>query len=199
MRSERSSRQGRRTRRAGTLLFSTIARVFRFALVFSLFAAPVRAQERRAVVVGTIGGAGLGHADSEQGNAPIFGSAVGFHLTACLVVEGDVDPPTSATMFGRDHHDFTETTFTGNLLFRSTPHGTPTSSPVVAQTCSGRTPMSTIRSFGSTEPKRSDSTRRIWRRVGHLESNGDQDEGVRGSAEDSTGSWGRGQGLGYRF
>ena len=103
------------------MVFSMTARVFRFALVFCLVAAPVRAQERRAVVAGSIGGAGLGHADSEQGNAPIFGGAVGFHLTPRLVVEGDVHTARVSHVFGRDHHDFTETTFTGSLLFRSTP------------------------------------------------------------------------------
>ena len=105
------------------MAFSKIPRVCRFALVFSLFAAPVWAQERRAVVVGTIGGASLGHADSEQGNAPIFGGAVGFHLTARLVVEGDVHTARVSHVFGRDHHNFTQTTFTGSLLFRSTPDG----------------------------------------------------------------------------
>ena len=105
------------------MVFSMIARGFRFALVVSLFAAPVWAQERRAVVVGTIGGASLGHADSEQGNAPIFGGAVGLHLTPRLVVEGDVHTARVSHVFGRDHHDFTETTFTGSLLFRSTPDG----------------------------------------------------------------------------
>jgi hypothetical protein len=101
----------------------SIARVVGFALVFSLFTAPVWAQKRRAVIVGTIGGAGVGHADSEQGNAPIFGGGVAFHLTACLVVEGDVHAAHVSHVFGRDHHDFTETTFTGSLLFRSTPDG----------------------------------------------------------------------------
>ena len=105
------------------MVCSMIAGVFRVAVVFCLFAAPVRAQERRAVLVGTIGGAGLGHADSEQGKAPIFGGAVGFHLTPRLVVEGDVHTARVSHVFGRDHHDFTETTFTGSLLFRSTPDG----------------------------------------------------------------------------
>jgi hypothetical protein len=105
------------------MVFSMIARVCRFALVFSLFAASVWAQEPRAVVIGTIGGAGLGHADSEQGNAPIFGGAVGFHLTARLVVEGDVHTAHVSHVFGRDHHNFSETTVTGSLLFRSTPDG----------------------------------------------------------------------------
>lgn len=100
-----------------------IARLFRLALVVSLSAAPVWAQERRVVVVGTIGGAELGHADSKQGNAPMFGGGVGFHLTARLVVDGDVHTARVSHVFGRDHHDFTETTFTGSLLFRSTPDG----------------------------------------------------------------------------
>ena len=100
-----------------------IARAFRIALVSSLFAAPASAQERRAVVVGTVGGAGLGHADSEQGTAPMFGAAVGRRLTARLAVEGDVHVAHVSHVFGRDHHDFTETTLTGSLLFRSTPDG----------------------------------------------------------------------------
>jgi hypothetical protein len=99
------------------------ARFFRFALAFSLLAAPVWAQEHRAVVVGTIGGAGLGHADSEQGNAAIFGGTFGFHLAARFVVEGDVHTALVSHVFGREHHTFTETTFTGSLLFRSTPDG----------------------------------------------------------------------------
>jgi hypothetical protein len=100
-----------------------MAKGFRFALVLSLFAAPVLAQERRAVVVGSIGGASIGHADSEQGNAPIVGGGVGFHVTPRLLVEGDVQTASVSNVFGRDHHDFTETTLTGSVLFRSTPDG----------------------------------------------------------------------------
>lgn len=100
-----------------------IPRNFRFALLVCLFAAPVWAQERRAIVVGTIGAASLGHADSHQGNAPIFGGGVGVHLTPRLLVEGDVQTGRVSHVFGRDHHDFTETTLTGSLLFRSTPEG----------------------------------------------------------------------------
>lgn len=103
--------------------FSRGARVVRFALVVSLSAAPAWAQEHRAVVVGTIGAASLGHADSHQGNAPIFGGAVGFHLTPRLVVEADVQTARVSHVFGRDQHDFTETTLTGSVLFRSTPGG----------------------------------------------------------------------------
>ena len=83
------------------MVIPTIAGLFRFALVVSLSAAPVRAQERRAVVVGTIGGAGLGHADSAQGHAPAFGAGVGFHLTARLVVDGDVHTARVSHVFGR--------------------------------------------------------------------------------------------------
>ena len=98
-----------------------IARAIRLALLVSLFAAPTLAQERRAVVMGTIGGASVGHADSRQGNAPIFGAAIGRQLTSHLVVEGDVHRARVSHVFGRDHHDFTETMVTGSLLFRSTP------------------------------------------------------------------------------
>jgi hypothetical protein len=98
-------------------------RVFRFALVFGVVAGPVQAQEYRAVVVGTVGGAQLGHADSKQGTAPMFGGAVGVHLTPRLVVEGDVHTARVSHVFGREHHDFTATTFTGSLLFRSAPAG----------------------------------------------------------------------------
>ena len=100
-----------------------IARVFAFALAASLFAAPVRAQERRTIVFATIGAASLGHADSKQGNTPIFGAGIGFHLTPRLVVEGDVHTGRVSRVFGRAHHDFAETTFTASLLFRSTPDG----------------------------------------------------------------------------
>jgi Outer membrane protein beta-barrel domain len=91
------------------------------ALGVGLCAAPVRAQERRTVVFGSIGGASIGHADSEQGTAPIFGGGVGFHLTRVLVIEGDVHIARVSHVFGRGQHDFTETTLTGSLLFRSTP------------------------------------------------------------------------------
>jgi outer membrane protein with beta-barrel domain len=105
------------------MMSSMVARGLPFALIVNLFAAPARAQDRRATVVGTIGGASVGHADSTQGNAAIFGGALGFHLTAHLVVEGDVHTARVSRVFGRDHHDFTEITFTGSLLFRSAPDG----------------------------------------------------------------------------
>ena len=105
------------------MVFSTTARVLGFGLGVCLFAAPVLAQERRTVVFGSLGFAGIGHADSEQGNAPLFGGGVGFFLTPRLVVEGDVHRGGVSHVFGRDHHDFTETTLTGSVLYRSTPDG----------------------------------------------------------------------------
>jgi hypothetical protein len=103
--------------------FAPLVRAIGLALVVGLFAGHASAQEHRMIVVGTIGGAGLGHADSEQGNAAIVGGAVGVHLTPRLVVEGDVHTARVSHVFGRDHHDFTATTVTGSLLFRSTPAG----------------------------------------------------------------------------
>ena len=98
-------------------------RVLGFVLGVCLFAAPVRAQALRTVIFGSLGGASLGHADSEQGTSPLFGGGIGFHLTPRVVVEGDVHRATVSHVFGRHHHDFTETTFTGSLFFQSTPDG----------------------------------------------------------------------------
>jgi hypothetical protein len=86
-------------------------------------AAPLDAQERRTAIFGTVGGAGIGHADSEQGKAPFFGAGVGFRLAPRFVVEGDVHHARVSHVFGRDHHDFSETTLTASLLFRSAPRG----------------------------------------------------------------------------
>jgi hypothetical protein len=104
------------------MVFSKIAGLCGFALVVCLSAAPVCAQERRAVVFGTIGGATLGHADSEQGNAPMFGGGAGYHLTPRLIVDGDVHIARVSHVFGRDDHNFAETMFTASLLFRSSPN-----------------------------------------------------------------------------
>jgi hypothetical protein len=93
--------------------------------VFGLFliAAPVSAQDRRAVIFGEVGRATLGHSDSQQGRAPIFGGGATFHLTPHLVIEGDVQRGRVEHVFGRRHHDFTELTVTGSLLFRAPSRG----------------------------------------------------------------------------
>jgi hypothetical protein len=94
--------------------------VFGLAL---LIAAPVSAQDRRAVIFGEVGRATLGHADSQQGRAPIFGGGAAFHLTPHLVIEGDVQGGRVEHVFGRRHHDFTELTMTASLLFRAPSRG----------------------------------------------------------------------------
>ena len=89
------------------------------ALVFTFvsLATPLFAQEHRALVFGEVGGANLGHADSEQGNAPIWGGGAAFFLTPNIAIEGDVHTGRVNHVFGREHHDFSETTLTGSLLF----------------------------------------------------------------------------------
>jgi hypothetical protein len=47
-------------------------------LALCVFATPVFGQERRWVVFGSAGVASIGHADSEQGKAPVAGGALGF-------------------------------------------------------------------------------------------------------------------------
>jgi hypothetical protein len=89
------------------------------AVLACLVATPASAQERRAVVFGDVGGASIGHADSEQGRAPIFGGGAGFRLTPRLVVEGDVHGGRVTNVFGRANHDFSQLTLTGSLLFRT--------------------------------------------------------------------------------
>lgn len=95
--------------------------VFAFLVLGLFISTQASAQDHRAVVVGTAGGATIGHADSEQGNAPIIGGGVGFHLTPRLVVEGDVHGARVTTVFGDRDHQFSQVTFTGSLLFRSSP------------------------------------------------------------------------------
>ena len=102
---------------------SVIVRLSGVTLLALALAAPLKAQERRGFVVGSVGGANLGHADSEMGDAAIFGGAVGVHLTPRLVVELDVHHAGVSHVFGRAHHDFTQTTLTPSLLFRSSPQG----------------------------------------------------------------------------
>ena len=84
---------------------------------------PLSAQDRRAVIFGEAGRATLGHADSEQGRAPIFGGGVAFSLTPHLVIEGDVHSGQVEHVFGRRHHEFTELTLTGSLLYRAPSSG----------------------------------------------------------------------------
>lgn len=79
------------------------------------------AQERRGVVFGHAGVASIGHADSEMGTVPVLGGAVAFHLTPRIVLDGDVHGGRVTEVFGREQHDFTQITFTGSVLFRSSP------------------------------------------------------------------------------
>jgi outer membrane protein with beta-barrel domain len=86
-------------------------------LVISL---PVNAagQNRRRLVFGHVGLASIGHSDSEQGKARIFGGGAAFDLTPRLIVEGDLHAARVSHVFGRPQHDFTELTVTGSLLYR---------------------------------------------------------------------------------
>ena len=102
----------------------SIAVVVTVAAVLPLFVpAATSAQDRHGTVFGTVGFASIGHADSEQGKAPIFGGGAAFRLTPRLVVEGDVHGARVRDVFGQQHHTFNETTITGSLLFRSSPQG----------------------------------------------------------------------------
>lgn len=75
------------------------------------------------MVVGEAGVASVGHSDSKQGTAPIFGGGAAFHLFPWLVVEGDVHGARVGRVFGQDNHSFSEATFTGSLLFRGNRNG----------------------------------------------------------------------------
>jgi hypothetical protein len=72
-------------------------------------------------VFGHVGGASVGHADSEMGKAPLFGGGVAFALTPRIVLDGDYHTARVTNVFGRAHHDFTQQTFTASVLFRSSP------------------------------------------------------------------------------
>lgn len=78
---------------------------------------PAFAQERKTVIFAEVGGASIGHADSLQGHAPIWGGGAAFLLSPGIAIEGDVHGARVTRVFGRDHHDFTEVTVTGSLLF----------------------------------------------------------------------------------
>ena len=90
-------------------------------LALCVFATPVSGQDRRWAVFGTAGAASIGHADSEQGKAPVVGGGVVFQLVRWLFLEGDVHGARARHVFGREHHDVSELTFTGSLLFRTSP------------------------------------------------------------------------------
>jgi hypothetical protein len=90
-------------------------------LALCVFARPVSGQDRRWAVFGTAGAASIGHVDSEQGKAPVVGGGVVFQLSRWLFLEGDVHGARVRHVFGREYHDFSELTFTGSLLFRTSP------------------------------------------------------------------------------
>ena len=92
-----------------------------FAIITLIACLPATAagQERRGLLFGTVGGASIGHADSEQGTAPILGGGAAFDLTPRLVAEGDLHGARVTNVFGRSDHDFTELTATASLLYRA--------------------------------------------------------------------------------
>jgi hypothetical protein len=90
-------------------------------LALCVSATPVSGQDRRWVVFGTAGVASIGHADSEQGKAPVVGGSAGFQMVRRLLLEGEVHGGRVRHVFGREHHDFSELTFTGSVLFRTSP------------------------------------------------------------------------------
>jgi len=90
-------------------------------LALCMLATPVAGQDRRWAVLGTAGLASIGHADSEQGNAPVVGGGMAFKMLRSLLLEGEVHSARVRNVFGRADHDFSELTFTGTLLFRASP------------------------------------------------------------------------------
>ena len=90
-------------------------------LALCVFATPVSGQDLRWAVFGAAGLASIGHADSEQGNAPVLGGGVTFRMVRSLLLEGEVQGAHVRNVFGRPDHDFSELTFTGSLLFRASP------------------------------------------------------------------------------
>jgi hypothetical protein len=89
------------------------------AVVFWSAAAPVFSQDRPGVVFGEVGGANMGHHDSEYGSAPIAGGGAAFHLTPRFLLEADLHGGRLRHVFGRDHHNFDQVTMTISLLFRT--------------------------------------------------------------------------------
>ena len=84
-----------------------------------LSATTTAAQEYRGAILADAGVASIGHADSEQGNAALLGGGVSFRLAPWLVAEGELHRAHVSRVFGRDDHDFTESTLTGSVLFRA--------------------------------------------------------------------------------
>ena len=93
--------------------------VIKATLALCVFATPVSGQDRRWIVFGTAGVASIGHADSEQGKAPVVGGGATFQMVRRLFLEGEVHGARVRHVFGREHHDFNELTLTGSLLFRT--------------------------------------------------------------------------------
>ena len=92
-------------------------------LLLGLFATVASAQEHRGAIFADAGFASMGHADSEQGKAPLFGGGISFQITPWLVAEADLHRGHVGHVFGRANHDFTQTTTTGSLLLRAFRHG----------------------------------------------------------------------------
>jgi hypothetical protein len=90
-------------------------------LALCVFATPASGQDGRWVVFGTAGAASIGHADSEQGKAPVLGGGAAFQMVRWLLLEGEVHRARVRHVFGREHHDFSELTVTGSLMFRTFP------------------------------------------------------------------------------
>jgi hypothetical protein len=93
-----------------------------FGLAF-LITASASAQDRRVVIFGEAGRATLGHDDSQEGRAPIFGGGAAFYATPHFVVEADVHRGRVDHVIGRRHHEFTELTITGSFLVRAPSRG----------------------------------------------------------------------------
>ena len=88
------------------------------AFLLATLASTASAQERPLTIFGEAGFASIGHADSQQGKAPIFGGGAAYELMPWLVAEADLHGARVARVVGRDDHVFTELTFTGSLLYR---------------------------------------------------------------------------------
>jgi hypothetical protein len=86
-------------------------------------AAPAWAQQPTVAVFAQAGGASIGHSDSTQGHAPIFGGAASIRITPRFLLDGDVHVGRVTRVFGREDHEFTETMYTASLLWRAPVRG----------------------------------------------------------------------------